>query len=351
MAGDPGLDFQLHLSGSISNAIADLSLGGTGSNVKTWTNSLTITANAPAGATRVFLNSVGSSFADAVLVFRDGNAGGFYTKMTDADVPGLWVDLLDPLPFSVAIGDKVFEYMAAHERSPFGISTAQESADGFTQYFGGYIENGSANPSGFGVYIEEQNPGPVTVEIAVSSDPTPPLLDTIPNRFTVPDLTDLMGPSTRGSFSRPLTYATRTPDFTWSAVGWIGIWVKLTSPANVRRQTDQIIALVAADSGTLRAPFILHLGAEGFTPEITLKQSPTIYIRGGARFRANVKNAETGLVVPDLPVAMRQKSGPGTFYPPAAPGETDDAGNVVGHYTAPADVGEIGQTIEIEAEV
>lgn len=351
MAGDPGLDISWNLSNGISNADADISVGGDFSNHRVDTTRTTIAAVAAAGATRVFLATVFSLTQNGFLAIRDGAAGGFFSRVVGQDMGAGWVDLLDPLPFAVGIGDATELYIDTDDSMPFGVATAAESSAGFTQYCALYITSSGLPHSGFGVYIDEVSPGPIEIEIAVASDPTPPLLNLSPDNVTAPDLSNMMTGGLRGSFSRPLQYAMRVPNVTWSSTFALGIWIKATSPPNVRRQTDQVVALVAADSGTLRANLVLHLGAAGFTPDLTLRQSPSLYIRGGAQFRANVKSVETGLVVEGIPVAMRKASGPGTFYPPAAPAETDALGNAIGHYTAPTDIGDIGQVVTVEAEV
>jgi len=353
MPGDALREMSWWLSGGSANSVADLSLGGARSSTQVREVVTLVTANAPAGATRVYHGDVRADSSDRMIYFRNGNSGLFHTRIVGQDVGSGWVDLLDPLPDSIAIDDGVYEYGGGAARTPFGFSTAQESLDGFTQYCGLYLRASTTNLSDFGVYIDEINPGPLVAEICVSSDPEPPNLLTIPDRWTEPDLSVMIAPSNKGAWLRPLNYESRTPIFDYfDNSAWVGLWIKLTSPPNALRQSDQVIALVSTNVGqTIVSKLILHLGTAGFVPDLTLKQSPTIYLRGGARFRANVKNADTGLPIENVPVRMLQKSGPGTFTPPADPSETDADGNVVGHYTAPTDVGEIGETIEIEAEV
>lgn len=353
MAGDPGPYFAFHLSGGASNNDADLSLGGAFSNYRVDTLITSVASVGAAGDKRLILANVNSGSVNSVLSIRNGSSGGFYTRIVDADAPGpnTWVDLLDPLPAAAEIASSVFEFRAVDVSMPFGVTTAQESADGFTQYFGGYLISTGGTHNDWGVHIEETNPGNVIHEIAVASDPAPPLLNTIPNNTTPPDLSGMMLGGNRGSFVRPLTKAERTPRVNVTGYVAYGFWIKRIVPPGCRRQSDQIVSLVCTDSGSLVANLVLHWNTAGFTPLVTLLQSPSLYIRGGAQFRTNVKAVETGLDVEGIPVAMRQVSGPGTFYPPAAPAETDEHGNVIGHYTAPTDVGQIGQTVEIEAEV
>lgn len=351
MAGDSSLNFEFHLSGGVNNQDPALSLGGVFSNHRIETRTTTISAVGAAGDTRLFLASVSATAELSVLSIRDGASGGFYTRLLGKDVGGGWVDLLDPLPFAVAIGDTILEWRASTVRMPWGVTTAQQSADGFTEYFAGYIVATAGTWTDFGVHLEEFNPGSVVHEIAVASDPLPPNLNVSPNPTTPPDLSNMMSGGRRGSFSRPLTQAEKVPRFTFSGYNGLGFWLKRTVLPNSLRQSDQIISLVCTDNGSLVARCILHWNTPGFTPDLTLRQSPSLYIRGGAQFRANVKSVESGLDVEGVPVAMRKTSGPGTFYPPAAPSETDAAGNAIAHYTAPTDVGQIGQVVTVEAEV
>lgn len=352
MAGDPGLRFEWHLSGGISNNVAANSLGGTLSNFRMDALRTTVAANAAAGATRITLASVSAGSSNAILSFRNGNAGGFFTRIIGDSGPGPgWVDLLDPIPDSVAISDGVEEFRAIDVSMPWGTTTNQQSADGFVQSIGGFLVCTGGTFSGVGAHIEEINPGTVTHEIAFSNATGVSPFPTKASLEADPDLSQLMSGSTPGAFVRPLVQATKTPLPNLSGFQAVRFWLRRTVLPDSVRQSDQTTAIVITDNASLEARLVLHWNTPGFTPDLALVQSPSIYTGGGARFRANLKSAESGLPVEGIPVAMRLVSGPGTFYPPADPGETDDDGNVIGHYTATTEPGDVGSTVTVEAEV
>jgi hypothetical protein len=288
-----------------------------------------------------------------MIYIRNGAAAGFHSRIVgvNAAAPG-WVDVLDPLPNTLAISDGSYHVSKVDVSMFFAHLTAQECADGITEYRSGYCEfSADGTKVDVGIHLEEVNAGPIQVWIAVSNRTGGGVLNSSPSRTAVPDLSNLMTGGGTGTFFRPLTYSTRTPVFTFSTYNVFGFWIKRIVPPNTPAHTDQQTNLVVSDQNGLVSKIPLFSDTVGYTPDVTVRSAPSIYTGGGARFRANVKAAETGLPVEGVPVAMRQTAGPGTFTPPATPNETDEAGDVVGHYTATTSPGDVGQVVTVEAEV
>lgn len=350
MAGDPTLQLSWYLSGGVGVTDSDQSLGGARSNQKCRAWPTTISANGAAGDVRVFLVSAASvSLADSWVYFRDGNAGGWGTSVVAVDTGANWIDLLEPLPTSIAIGDSVQFFGTTLARTPYKNTTALESALGITHYCGLYCTNGGAGLSNFRFWLEAADPGDVSHEIAASNDVTHTLV-TIPNETTPPDLSTLIAGGA-GAFIPARSYASGSPEFTLSGANSVGFWLKRTGPVDALRRSDHAVAVVGESAGGVISKLVINWNTAGFTPLLELDHAPTVYLRGGARFKAYVRAQETGLRVVGAPVRWTQLSGPGTLTPPPEPGETDEDGISLARYAAPIDVGEIGQTFEIEASV
>jgi hypothetical protein len=353
MPGDPLLSSWIYLSGGLGNTDGSLSLGGDLAFSRPDLENQTIAANAAAGETRIQLTSV--HVRAEWLHIRNGDSGGFVTRcfIVVSGANG-WLDLVDPLPAAITTGDDVRVYGADELNMPWRVATAEECAAGYVEYLGLYLaHSGGIQHIDWGVHINEIQTGHIITEIAISTDPLPPALEVIPNRQTAPTLADMHGPGDFGSWARPLTRAQKVPGNGYIAnTGTnIGFWMRRTVPPNTPPLTDYAIELIVTDEASLYSSEWFGSRIEGYTPDVRLTQAPSIYVSGGARFTTTVKAAENGAPVEGVSVAMRKNSGPGTFYPPADPAETDAKGQVVGHYTAPTDPGDIGETIEIEAEV
>jgi len=350
MAGDASLQLSWHLSGGAGNTDADASLGGVRATQQVSGNATTVSANGAVGDVRVSLTSVTSADqAKGRLYFRDGNAGGWSSEIIEADTGANWVQLLDPLPTSIAIGDSVWFFRRDVAQMPFKNVTALESSLGFTHYCGIYALNGGGGLSNCRFYIERLDPGPVLHELAASNDITY-VLATIVNESTPPDLTSMLQGAGQGRFVAARTYADGSPDFIFAA-GQVGMWIKRTLAADAVRNSEDSVTVVCETAGGFQSKCVLTWNTAGFTPVIALSHAPTVYLRGGARFRAVVRSQETGLLVSGVPVGFSQTAGPGTLQQPPDPGETDENGEILARYAAPTDVGEIGQTFTVEAQV
>ncbi len=349
MAGDDLLQLTWHLSGGTSNNDPDLSLGGARSNFQIRHGQTTVSTAGAVGDVRIYLASVDSWYADSVCYFRDGVNGGWAARVTEANVGSGWIDLLEPLPASIAIGDQVWLYNKSYTPMPFGPTTAVESALGSTQYIGLYAAKPSPSVSSFRLWLESRNNGPVQHEIAASNDNSF-TLPTIPDRYTEPDLSGMLSGGGSGRWTKARAFGAGFPIFDYSS-GNIGFWLKRTIPANSLRCSDYTFAVVAQAPSGFLSKLVLYWDTVGFTPLLTVNHAPTLYLRGGARFRATVIGQESGLPVPNVPVRFEKTAGPGTLTPPPAPSETDEDGEIFARYAAPVDVGEIGQTVTIEAQV
>ena len=349
MAGDPSLQLSWHLSGGTGNTNPDLSLGGVRANARIRHLQEQVSANGSAGDVRVYFASVNANWINSIAYFRDGNAGGWASRVRAISTGSGWIDLVDPLPTSISIGDWVFGYNKAYGVMPFGPTTALESAQGFTQYIGLYCTNGGASLTDFRWWIEEENPGNVLHEIAPSDD-TGHTLTTIPNKETEPDLSGMLSGGGASRWTSARTFLSGWPIFNFSA-GVVGFWLKRTVPPDSLRNTSQWTTLVGETPGGFVSKCCLHWDTVGFTPLLELNHAPTVYLRGGARFKAYVRAQETGLRVVGAPVSWQKTAGPGTLTPPPEPSETDDDGVSLARYEAPVDVGEIGNTVTIEAGI
>lgn len=349
MAGDPSLQLEWYLSGGVGNTDADASLGGARSNQKIRAWPTTVAANGSAGDVRIQLASVSSSGQEpSRIYFRDGSNGGRSSEVVAIDTGANWVQVLDPLPNSIAIGDSVWFFSRAVARMPFKNVTALESSLGFTHYCGIYATNAGGVLNDCRFYIERLDPGPVLHELAASNDQTY-TLPTIPNEETPPDLSSMLQGSGAGRFVAARTYADGSPQFNFS--GTVGMWLKRTLAADAVRNSEDAVAVVCETAGGFQSKCVLTWNTAGFTPVIALSHAPTVYLRGGARFKAVVRSEETGLLVSGVPVGFSKTAGPGTLQQPADPGETDENGEILASYAAPTDVGEIGNTVTVEAQV
>lgn len=351
MLGEPNHQLVWQLSGGASNVDADLSLGGAHSNITIRTSEYTLATGAAAGAVRLTVPTVTTSHFPGAIHFRDGNCGGFFTIITaiSPGSPGT-IDILDPLPFSCSPGDLLDIYATATLRQPFQETTALESAEGTTQSIGIYLSNISGSTvSNLRLWIEDYNPGHTIHEIAVGND-TSHVLNTKATLYAEPDLSGMMSGGGSAKFGRPRSYGEGYPNVNISVPKTCPIWLKRIVPANALRLSWQTVAIVAGN-GVVEVRLILHWNTVGFTPVVVVDHAPSLYLRGGTRFKARVSAQETGLQVPGAPVSFSLVSGPGTFYPPAAPSETDEDGNCFARYSSPEDVGEIGQNVTVEASV
>lgn len=349
MAGDTSKIMTWHLSGGTSNNSSDASLGGGRSNFQCRHGAVTATAAAAVGDTRVYCSTVYSFCIDSFAYFRDGASGGWGALITNYDIGGGWIDLLDPLPTTVGIGDEIWFYNKGYGPMPYGPTLAIESALGMTQYIGLYTTKPGASLTDFRWWIDDQNPGNVEHWIAASNDNSF-TLPTIPNKETEPDLSGMLFGGGSGRWTQARSFESGWPIFNYSS-GVIGFWLKRVVPANALRQTSQFVSIVGETPGGFSSRLVIVWNTEGFTPVLTVTHAPTIYIRGGARFKATVIGQETGLRVSGVPVGFAQTAGPGTLTLPAAPAETDENGELLASYAAPVDVGEIGQTVTVEAQV
>ena len=352
MPGDAAGQLSWHGSGGAGNFNSDLFLGGVRTNGLIRNPNTTAAANASAGALRVFVAGTSIAWNNATVFFRDGNAGGFYTRVVDYNPSGIWIDLLDPLPASVAIGDAIWGYAngATYAMMPYKDTTPLESALGIVQYSGLYCVNSGASLSNFRFWIEDSDPGPVTHQIAASNTIGFGPLATIPNETTIPNLAGMLSGGGSGAFVDAGSYATGSPEATF-ATGALAFWLKRTGPADASRRSAHAIAIVGDNGAGVTSRLVLYWNTEGFTPAIELTHAPTVYLRGGARFKALVRAQETGLAVPNVPVRWTKTAGPGTLTPAPAPTQTDEDGISLARYAAPTDVGEIGNTVTIEAGV
>lgn len=349
MAGDPLGQMTWHLSGGAANNDSDLSLGGARSNFECRHNGTTVAANGAAGDIRVYLASVSANWATSAIYFRDGVSGGFASRVTAISVGSGWVDLLQPLPSSIAIGDTVWAYNQAYGPMPFKNTTALESALGFTQYLGLYTTKPGAALTDFRYWLDVANPGPVEHEIAASND-NAHTLTTKPNLETPPDLSGMLVGGAAGRWTPARHFNAGWPIFNYSS-GVVGFWLKRVSPANALRLSGEIVSVVGETPGGFSSRLVLYWDTAGFVPLLQVNHAPTVYLRGGARFKATVIGQETGLRVPNVPVGFAKTAGPGTLTLPPDPSETDENGEILARYAAPTDVGEIGNTFTIEASV
>lgn len=351
MAGDPSLQLTWHLSGGSGNTDADDSLGGARATQQIAAWATTVSANGAAGDVRVFLASVASaSIADAWIYFRDGNSGGWGASVVACSTGSGWVDLLEPLPTSIGIGDSVWFFGTTLDQTPFKNTSALESALGIVHYCGLYIKNGTGTLSNLRMYLERLGPGAVVHEIAASNDPTH-VLATISDEEEEPDLSSMLAGGGAGRFVAARSYADGSPELNLGSGQQLGFWLKRIGPEDALRHSDQAIAIVAETDGGFQSKAVLNWNTAGFTPLITLTHAPTVYLRGGARFKAVVRDEETGLVVSGVPVIFTKTDGPGELAAPPDPGVTDDDGKILARYAAPIDVGEIDSTFTIEAAV
>jgi hypothetical protein len=228
------------------------------------------------------------------------------------------------------------------------------SGDAATKWQG-YLRARGIGPSWAGVDFEifskeDQNP----VEGTPADEETPPAgLDAV-ERFTR-TLAFYGFPSPQPF--RPRIHAQNFGGGTFRA-----IYLKRIVPENQRRQPYAaamiIVEMNDAVSTRIQCGCLFPFGLLGFTPEIAITRDrgpilteqqladgydSAIRIGHGARFEAEIRAQETGLVVPDLEVGWGL-SGPGQLWTPPDL-VTDSAGISKVTYSAPSDATKTRQTI------
>jgi hypothetical protein len=276
------------------------------------------------------------------------------------------IRILQPLALAVGIGDEVQQYDRNRDAQPFNgdlgggntrgaDSTPLESAEGFVHYSCHFILLlGGASMTAAEVYLEPINAGRTVTEIAMAQLPSglylPPV---IADENVFPDLTGAVSggaaaftAATSADPQGPFVFANGTAN---------AFWLKRSSPADSPTLTEQAVAVVVEDKGGtgLLSKAIVHWDTLGYTPDLTLRRGPSIYLGGGARLEAEVRALETGLRVVGQPVTLEQTAGPGIFTVLDDPAETDERGIVDATYQAPdpTEVGEIGETVTFEASI
>lgn len=367
MAGDPTGAITWHGSGDSSGSPPNL--GGVFSNTQIRRRTVAISAVAAVGATVLELDTVDDDLVlDSWLYLRDGASGGRVLQILDSTngTPGT-IRILDPLTAAIGIGDAVQQYDRNRLAMPFhgdlgggntrgADSTSLESAQGFVHYSCHYILNlHTAALTQAKVYLEPVNAGRTLTEIAQATLPTgfydPPL---IADESDFPDLTGSLGGGGAAAFTAA-TQANPQGPFSFANGTAVAFWLKRTSPVDSPKLTQQAVAVVLDDTGGtgIISKAIVNWDTLGFTPDLTLRRGPSIYLGGGARLEAEVRALETGLRVVGQPVTLVQTVGPGTLTVLDDPPNTDERGIVDATYQAPdpTQTGQIGATVTFEASI
>jgi hypothetical protein len=245
--------------------------------------------------------------------------------------------------------------------------TEAECASGHTDYRLVYCTNTSGDAATkWQGYLRDVGIGPswagVDFEI-FSKENSSPVEGTPANEETPPAGLDAVERFTRTlayyGFPSPQPFRQRTHAQGFGGGTWRAIYVKRIVPENQRRQPFAVCMIVVEmlDAGltTVSCGCLLPFGLLGFTPEIAITRDrgpiltgqqladgydSAIRVGHGARFAAEIRAQETGLVVPDLEVGW-SLDGPGQIWTPPGP-ITDVNGVAKATYSAP------GQSEEIE---
>ncbi len=369
MAIDP-LTVHWYYSGGAANTLGSASFGGaraTGDPAgKTWDLLSTITTGTGADKRVVIDTARIGDGVDAhvgkAMMIADGAAAldaGRIVAFDDAT--GTFV-LEQPFSTAVSAADTYHLYDL---NSMIDAVDAADCAFGETDYRCVYLQNQSGqtlvNPFFYHKIVGGigQSEAPIDLE----------LFGRIPNSTTESVRTnDQSGPpasilhANDGFVSPTLRFALHaTPAFAWrnsagtnftSNNSHKAVWLKRIVPANTRRNDFVIVQVVAeyedGAAAIARSGMLLVFSLAGFTPAITLladrgpvpnqqelddSVDAAIRLNHGARYTAEVKSVETGLVVPDLEIGWT-KTGPGALFTPEAP-MTDAVGIARATYSAP----------------
>lgn len=347
MAGDASLQITWH----VSNNSGVFFLGGAPGGPQLGPVPRTFATAAAAGDVRVQISD--TNLYTGFFYVRSGNAGGFATRIiaNEGGAPG-WIRLLDPMPTSASIGDNVWSFRETQSTMPFGLSTAAECATGFVHHAGIYVLNSGSSLNNARIYLEELLPGPVVHEIAVASRPTTVYtLPVIANESVAPDLSSMLTSLGSGHFSKATVNNPNPGLFAVAGSSEYGLWIRKTSPVNHPHLEHAAVALVLEDQvAGVTSKVVLTWSSDGFTPVLTLEPSPSIYVGGGARYRAELRNAEFGAPVEGEHIdVVATALANGAFTAPADPSETDENGRVEGTYIASENPADAGSSITVEA--
>jgi hypothetical protein len=238
--------------------------------------------------------------------------------------------------------------------------TAQQCALGHTDYRMVYVRNTSGDAATkYQCYLRSHGDGPswagVDFEI-FSKEDSSPLEGTPADEETPPAGLDAVERFTRTlayyGFPSPQPFRDRAHAQSFSGGTWKAVYIKRIVPLNQRRQPFAVCMIVVemldAGSATIQCGCLMPFGLLGFTPEIAITRDrgpiltgqqvadgydSAIRVGHGARFAAEVRSQETGLVVPDLEIGW-SLDGPGQLWTPDAP-LTDSEGIAKATYSAP----------------
>lgn len=364
-------DLEWRLSGGASNVDPDAALGGAMSTVAgglLHDTQSSVTAGASIGDTEVFDSGLGGNDGDhdgKYLLFLTGfpNVTNqqelFPIRIRSYRASDGRFALERPLIGSVANASL---YRLFPVRNLFDDCTAAECAAGDVEYRGLFQNNTSGqNLTDHRILMRIIDPSDTRWAIAADDNTGgTPSLPTIPDEDTDPDIAS-MDPD--ASFTRPITFTQAQFDQPKSlapsgAIGLgsasaRGVFVRRTLQPNSRRRNGVHVVIIGQATSpspvqTVRCGAVIAFDFEGFTPQIALTRDRSVRIGGGARFCAEVRAQETGLVVPNLEVGW-VLTGLGQLMSPDD--LTDEDGLAKATYVAPTDQGQAGNTFTVEVRV
>lgn len=224
--------------------------------------------------------------------------------------------------------------------------SAAQCASGHTDYRLVYVRNNSANGgTSVSFYLDRLNPfvgwASCAFEVMARRPANWPE-GTLADEETKQSLSAPHAFSDASTFDDINRQPRTAPPVDLAATQFRGCYIERVTGANARRNSNAVALLVheftddAAQQ--IKTGCLIPFGLVGFTPEITVSRDrgPTlipaqvnqpyqsaIYVGGGARYTAEVKAQETGLVVPELEVGW-QETGDGSLYIPETPLTDDD---------------------------
>jgi hypothetical protein len=359
------------LSGGAANSDPTLSFGGEKSGTPIEELQSTVTTNQ--GPDRsIFFDSArigdgDGTHADKWILFITGPNALSAGRVRDFRSADGRFQLEGRMPSTGVIGNI---YRLFDLNSLFHEVTAEQCALGHTDFRMVYVRNTSGDfASKYQCYLRAHGDGPswagVDFEIFSKEDQNP-LEGTPADEETPPAGLDAIENFSRTTayygFPSPQPFRARTHAQNFAGGTWKAVYLKRIVPLNQRRQPFAVCMIVVemrdAGSTLVSCGCLMPFGLLGFTPEIALSRDrgpirteqqiadgydSAIRVGHGARFTAEVRSQETGLVVPDLEVGWTL-DGPGQLWTPPGP-LTDSNGIAKATYSAPSEATATRQTI------
>ena len=125
------------------------------------------------------------------------------------------------------------------------------------------------------------------------------------------------------------------------------MWIRRTVPANSGPQEDVVWIVLLVGSNPIDSAALIVFGGEGFTPQLSMQEDRYVHVGGGARVEATITDA-SGNPMEEFDLEW-SVVGDGSLD--VDHGQTDEDGQHVVSYTAPAAESAEGQSAQVVARM